>query len=209
MIIDFLGDSITEGAGASSMENCFVSQTGKILNATVYNYGISGTRIARQRSVTHPHIFDMHFPSRMDFLDRNADVIVVMGGTNDFGHGNADFGEPSDHTVDTFCGAFNVLTDGLIRTYGKKKLLFVLPLHRLTENEPNPTTGKILKDYVDAERETLKSKGVKFLDLFCDELPKPERGGQTEFFADGLHPNDKGHGFLAKKVAEFIAREYK
>lgn len=209
MIIDFLGDSITEGAGASSMDNCFVSQTGKLLNAKANNYGISGTRIARQKGVTQPHIFDMHFPSRMDFLDRNADVIVVMGGTNDFGHGNADFGEMSDYTTDTFCGAFNVLTNGLMRTYGRKKLLFVLPLHRFTEDDKNPVTGKILKDYVDAEREILKNKGIKYLDLFCDEqLPKPEKAGQSEFFADGLHPNDKGHRLLAEKVADFIRKEY-
>lgn len=208
MKINFLGDSITEGVGSSAIENNYVSQTGKILNANVNNYGISGTRIAKQKSVTHPHSFDMYFPSRIDFLDKDADVTVVFGGTNDFGHGNADFGQPSDYTADTFCGALNVLTDGLIRKFGKKKLLFVLPLHRFAEDNKNPATGKTLKDYVDTERDILKSKGIKYLDLFCDELPEPEGEGQSEYFADGLHPNDKGHRFLAEKIADFIRREF-
>lgn len=42
----FLGDSITEGVGASSKDTCYVSVFGKISGAEVKNFGISGTRIA-------------------------------------------------------------------------------------------------------------------------------------------------------------------
>ena len=44
----FLGDSITEGAGASSYEKSYVPVFAEISGAEVKNYGLSGTRIARQ-----------------------------------------------------------------------------------------------------------------------------------------------------------------
>ena len=44
--IYFLGDSITEGVGASDTEHCYVSVFGKLSGAVVKNYGISATRIA-------------------------------------------------------------------------------------------------------------------------------------------------------------------
>ena len=44
--IYFLGDSITEGVGASDAEHCYVSVFGKLSGAIVKNYGISATRIA-------------------------------------------------------------------------------------------------------------------------------------------------------------------
>ena len=46
MKINFLGDSITEGVGASAPENNYVSLVGKKTGHEVINYGISGTRIA-------------------------------------------------------------------------------------------------------------------------------------------------------------------
>lgn len=45
----FLGDSITEGCGASDLENCYVSLFKKAYpNAKIFNYGIGGTRIAQK-----------------------------------------------------------------------------------------------------------------------------------------------------------------
>ncbi len=42
--INFLGDSITEGTGASSYETSYVSVFGRQSGAAVRNYGIGGTR---------------------------------------------------------------------------------------------------------------------------------------------------------------------
>ena len=48
----FLGDSITEGVGASAPENVYVNLVAKTMQFEVVNYGISGTRIARQTNPT-------------------------------------------------------------------------------------------------------------------------------------------------------------
>ena len=51
MRIDFLGDSITEGAGTSGPDKVFHQVMKEKYNLkAAYNYGVSGTRIARQRT---------------------------------------------------------------------------------------------------------------------------------------------------------------
>ena len=47
----------------------------------------------------------------------DADGVVVFGGTDDFGHGDAPIGTPSDRTYDTFYGACHVLFSKLIEKY--------------------------------------------------------------------------------------------
>ena len=82
--IYFLGDSITEGVGASDTEHCYVSVFGKLSGAVVKNYGISATRIACQTENLTTKEPDLSFVNRADSMDSDADVVVVFGGTNDF-----------------------------------------------------------------------------------------------------------------------------
>ena len=89
--IDFLGDSITEGALASSQEKTFVALVGKMLPCFARNYGVSATRIAKQRIPSADPRADLDFVQRVEDLDSTADFVVVFGGTNDYGHGDAPF----------------------------------------------------------------------------------------------------------------------
>ena len=50
--VNVLGDSITEGSGASCTENRFTSVMERLFSMKVNNYGIGGSRIARQRIIT-------------------------------------------------------------------------------------------------------------------------------------------------------------
>ena len=50
--INFLGDSITEGAGTSSHDKMFTMLIEREYGAICQNYGIGGTRIARQKTPT-------------------------------------------------------------------------------------------------------------------------------------------------------------
>ena len=49
LVINFLGDSITEGAGALCSENAFPAVCCRLAKAKEGNYGLGGTRIAKQR----------------------------------------------------------------------------------------------------------------------------------------------------------------
>ena len=100
--INFLGDSITEGVGASSPDKVYHQVMKREYRlAEARNYGVSGTRIARQ-SVPLEEAWERDFCLRAAEMDRDADAVVVFGGTNDFGHGDAPIGLPSDRTPETF-----------------------------------------------------------------------------------------------------------
>lgn len=202
--INFLGDSITEGHGCSSVEKQFTSLIAEQYGAITRCYGIGGTRLARQTKPSEWPRHDLDFPSRVAEMADDADLVVVFGGTNDFGHGDAPFGVFSDSTVDTFCGALHVLYTSLLEKYPEATIMVMTPLHRSTENEPN-MHGKVLADYVDAIRKAAEYYSLPVLDLWATSGIQPAVPVMKEkYMPDGLHPNDAGHIILTNKIAKFI-----
>lgn len=202
--INFLGDSITFGHGTSSQEKRFVSLLAAEEGAVTRCYGISGTRLARQLTPSLNREFDLDFPSRAATMDPDADVVVVFGGTNDFGHGDAPFGQFSDRTADTFCGALHELYTALLNKYPEATIIVVTPLHRTTENIPN-RNGKVLQDYVDMIRRAAEYYSLPVLDLYATYGIQPAVPVLMEkYMPDGLHPNDEGHILLSRKIAQYL-----
>lgn len=202
--INFLGDSITEGHGCSGEALRFADRIAAEYGAVTRCYGIGGTRLARQTKPSENPRHDLDFPSRVAEMDPDADVVVVFGGTNDFGHGDAPFGTPDDHTADTFCGALHELYTSLLTKYPAAQFVVITPLHRSTENEPN-MHGKVLKDYVDAIRQAAEHYSLPVLDLYASYGVQPAVSVMKEaYMPDGLHPNDAGHVILTNKIVKFI-----
>ncbi len=117
--VAFLGDSITEGLGASGADARYDSLLARQMSFTARNYGIGGTRIAYQHRVSEKPKWDLYFCGRAYCLDPKADLILVFGGTNDYGHGDAPFGTLDDRTPDTFCGGVDFLMQLLKSKYPK------------------------------------------------------------------------------------------
>ena len=200
--INFLGDSITQGVGTTEPDNTFhqiIKRECRLAEA--YNCGISGTRIAK-KTVPCCHSFDLYFALRAKVMPKDADAIVIFGGTNDFGHGDSKMGDIGSTDIYTFYGALNNLLSELKEDYPKAKLIFMTPLRRLTEDTPNHD-GKILVDYVDAIIETCKKHNVAVIDLFRSDIMKPD---DTDVIPDGLHPNDKGHLIMADYIAKELLK---
>ncbi len=202
--INFLGDSITEGVGASSPEKGYVSVIGKRTGAIVRNYGISGTRIARQQ-VPDGYEKCGNFCDRMKTMD-DADVTVMFGGTNDFGHGDAPFGEFSDRTPDTFYGACHTVVSYLAEKAAGRPFVIVTPLHRFRTYEPTKSAcGKDLEDYVNAIKEVARYYSIPVLDLYAEYGINPVIDSlRARFMTDGLHPSDDGHELLADKIISYL-----
>ena len=202
--INFLGDSITEGHGTTDVANQFTSLIASQHGAISRCYGISGTRLARQMEPSENFRHDLDFSSRVGEMDADADLIVVFGGTNDFGHGDAPFGTFSDRTVWTFCGALHVLYTALLNKYPEATIMVMTPLHRSTEANRN-MHGRVLQDYVDMIRKTAEYYSLPVLDLWATSGIQPAVPVMKEkFMPDGLHPNDAGHAILTNKIAKFI-----
>ena len=207
--ISFLGDSITEGCGTSCEEKNYVSVFGRLSGAEVRNYGISGTRIARQTVPSNEAKVDNDFVKRADEMDADTDIIVVFGGTNDYGHGDAAFGTFDSHDVHTFYGALHTLCQKLINKYPDAEIVFMTPLHRLEENKQINEFGirnvATLSEYVDAIKEVTKYYAIPTLDLYSVSRLQPEVEVLKErYMPDGLHPNDAGAEIIARRLLGFL-----
>ena len=209
--INFLGDSITEGYGTSGEAAQFVTLIGTHYGAVCRNYGISGTRIARQSTPSENPRHDLDFPSRVPEMDPDADIVVVFGGTNDYGHGDAPVGSMEDRTKATFYGGLHELYRSLIEKYPEARIVVLTPLHRLNEDNPcgscKPAPVAPLKRYVEIIREVAEYYALPVLDLFAMSGLQPAGPViQEKYVPDGLHPNDAGHAILADKIGEFLCR---
>ena len=210
-VVNFLGDSITAGAGATCNENCFCSVLEKEFELkSANNYGIGGTRIARQIVASKISKMDKYFASRIEEMDENADAVVVFGGTNDFGHGDAPIGSFDDRTPDTFYGACHDLFTRLIEKFSDVPIVVVTPLHRTNEDNPRGDGNTaynygVLKDYVDIILEVARYYSLPVCDLFAHSGLQPKIPVINEkYYKDGLHPNDRGHAYVADKIGKFL-----
>ena len=205
--VAFLGDSITEGVGASCVENRYTDVFARLTGGVALNYGISATRIARQKVVTED-LCDRDFNMRVEEIDASADVVVVFGGTNDFGHGDAPIGKFTDNTVYTFYGALHVLYRQLLERFPEKDIIVLTPLHRLSENVTINERGipcEPLKKYVEAIREVAEYYSLPVLDLWKMSGMQPSVDVIREkYMPDGLHPSDLGAAKIADKLRDFL-----
>ena len=200
-----MGDSITEGYGASSKEKIFSSLIAVDTGALCRNYGIAGTRISKQKKPSADPSWDRDFCSRVDEMDADADIVVILGGTNDYGHGDAPLGHFEDETSDTFCGALKVLYRKLIERYPGKLIVIATPLHRGGEENRRSDSNADLAVYVDAIRKTAEHFSLPLLDLWAMSGLQPNVPViQERFMPDKLHPNDAGHRVIAERIIGFL-----
>ena len=215
-IIDFLGDSITEGVGVEDIENCRYDNVihRRFDLAAHYNYGVGGTRLAHQSVPSEKPRYDLCFCGRAYHLEPSADVIVVYGGVNDYIHGDAYFGTPLDRTPATYCGAVHFLMEFLKITYPQSTIVFMTPAHMHFRGDsdkfvsPRPIKkpdAQPLYAYVDVIKEKGMELGVHVLDLF-ENLPidPNNESDRIKYTTDGLHLNDLGHTVLAEVLGDFL-----
>lgn len=199
-----LGDSITEGVGTSAPDRAYPAVLARLTGAEVLNYGVGGTRYAPVSDEINP-AWAEDFIRRVDRLPEWADLILVFGGTNDFGHGGLPLGTFADRTPDTFYGACHTLYTRLIRKYPASRIVILTPLHRLSENDTVNERGQVrapLASYVRAEGEVAAHYALPVIDLYREGGMQPAvEEWRVRYMPDGLHPNDAG----AERLAAFIA----
>jgi len=209
----FLGDSITYGSGASSLDKNYVNLLAKYTGLNTVNYGVGGTRIARQTKASACTDWDYDFNARARIMDKEADIIGVFGGTNDYGHGFAPIGKPTDTDEYTFYGALNCLYSYLIRTYPKAFIFVMTPLHRANEERVTGDGFKPpmlpLSGYVDIIREMAGKYSLPVLDFYATSGIYPDiEESKLAWTTDGLLPNNDGYEKLTGMIISFLESNY-
>lgn len=209
---NFLGDSITEGYGTTGPDKVFHQLIAKKYNMKIArNYGIGGTRFARQRKPTQP-IWDKDFSGRFIEMDDDAQLVVLFGGTNDFGHGDAPIGAPSDREPNTFYGACHYIMSGLINKYPDARIVVMTPLHRCNEDNPRGDGAKtenlaVLAVYVKIIKEVAEYYSLPIIDLWaCSGIQPKLDIIKKKYCPDGLHPNDEGHVKMADYIGQCLEK---
>lgn len=207
--INFLGDSITEGCGVSTLDKTFWNVMAHESGIIARGYGVGGTRIARKRNPSPDPVHDRDFLMRCEEMDRDADAVVVFGGTNDFAHGDAALGTFADRSPYTFYGALHLLCRRLLELYPDAQLVFMTPTHRIGEdmtvNEIGLPLATDLEGFGEAIKKVCRYYSIPVLDLFSVSGIQPAVPIMMEkYMCDGLHLSDAGHKRVANLLTGFL-----
>ena len=99
------------------------------------------------------------------------------------------------------------------KKYPLAKIFAITPLHcDNDEKEINNIGVKRkggLRSYAEAVKTVASHFGIPVIDAFndWDMQPIADKENDIYFTADGLHPNDNGHRYIAERLYEFI-KEY-
>lgn len=216
------GDSITE-YNYSAKDN-WLKRTDKALQfASVKNLAVGGTGIVRGGTNS--------WLEKLKVIDNSNqyDLILVMGNMNDFSQHGEGF---TMDTIGTFEDEGNTTQYGAVKTF-IKNLQEKFPTTQIgwitsqprqylssDSDADNPVTsdgylyGKksVFEKANGAIKEVCEDRSIPVLDLFHNSgfnIPN-EQTRLKYFYNDGnlVHPNDKGHEILAKKIISWIRNNF-
>lgn len=212
-----LGDSITEGAQAAGWQwhryiDSWCKSNG--INSIVTNLGIGGTSVC-----TSSYVSDRlkPFVNRLDTIPADADIVVIFGGTNDWGN-SAILGNITDTGTSSFYGAYKYILEWLAINRPNAKLMTMTPLKRYyrgngttwvnAQTTPN-NRGNTLPDYVRAVKEVSEMYAIPCVDLHNESGLNPVlESVRNRFIGDGLHPtaegNKKMYPVILNKMRPFL-----
>ncbi|MCM1134992.1 MAG: SGNH/GDSL hydrolase family protein [Clostridium sp.] len=204
-----LGDSITEAANLSDMEDyqqyAYPAKLCELLGAKkVTNLGIGGSSIGRY--------WDKAFVDRYKDIPEDTDLILVMGGTNDgFCLSEEELGTMEERAERTYIGDLDELMRSLKEDYPDAVIIFATPLpnvlHDLLRKErdyllPQSVLVNIMKELA-AEYE------IPVIDLYNSNiLDTHDAAVIYNYMPDGVHCNSDGYTLLAEHLAAEVIRLY-
>lgn len=229
-IIAALGDSITYGFiprnydGYPGQLQSYLPLIAEELGASYLNYGISGSTLGDNGS---DPVQNSPFTQRYATMSDDADLVIVMGGTNDC-RKNVPLGVFGDTTDKTFFGALYVLCTGLLQKYrytpgttvgATKKIMFMTAPKLLKASTPDGLDD-LLPSYNEATKQVCAFFSIPVFDAYnlsglTPHLFRTLQGtepGYTDMYnpyqTDGIHPTSEGHAIWAKSIAGFVRGLY-
>ena len=220
----FIGDSITNGVGASSADTKYVKVLADKLGlASFKNLGKNGTTLCTDTTSKT----GCNFKSLTLANCSGADVVTIMLGTNDFNGAVPDvnvMGTFLEDSTATVYGALNRWCKQIVEFRSDPackdtKFFFVTPIPGLSnltlyssakrhgdQNKVN-AAGWTMREYCEALLKTCEYYKIPVLDLnrYGNMYFKNENEDHiTAYLKDNVHPNDAGHGQIAEDLYQFL-----
>lgn len=215
VVISCVGDSITQGSGASSPYNTYPSQLQRILskhvtnvtsftttiNCNIYNFGKGGTTIisSTPESYWKSNEYD-------NAIKSSPDIVIIQFGTNDIKKkywNETQFREDYYRLIQQFR---NLDTHPIIYINTPPPSYSTIDIFGIPSYFQNQKLPRIVTDVANISN-------VKTINIFNVmggvELTKPEAfftpGKKINKWPnDGCHPNDHGYTIMSKKIAREI-----
>lgn len=204
-----LGDSITAAANLVNEENyrqyAYPARLKELLDAEeVYNLGIGGSSIGRYWADA--------YVDRYRDIPEDADIIIVMGGTNDgFCVSDKEFGNLDERAEHTFCGDLDELMSGLREHYPDADIFFVTPLPNVLHDYLMSELDYLLpqQNFADVILTMAKEYDYKVIDLYNSNILDSHDANIIEnYMPDGVHGNREGYQIIAEHFAAGLIRYY-
>ena len=181
--INVIGDSYVAGNG--NVGNTWHYKMAQKYGMTYRNYGINGNGLITPNRTGTPVV------SRYTDMDNDADIVVVIGGKNDFN---------DQYPLADFKSGLETLCAGLIAKYPTKRILFFtpwrVPMSTIIECDPSLSSFTIpLVDYCDAIVEICKKYMIPVFDTKDSAMFLTDSTFRTTFMqssTDISHTNNAG-----------------
>ena len=207
MKIACLGDSITAATNLEGEDGyeqlSYPYRLKKILGAgEVTNLGIGGSSIGRY--------WENAFVDRYQEIDKDTDLILVMGGTNDgFCVTQKELGSFESREKRTFIGDLDELIRGLRKNYPDAEIVFATPLPNVLHDMLRKDRDYLLPQtaLVKVIIQLAEEYDIPVIDLYNSELLDTHDAAVIyNFMPDGVHGNKQGYEILAEHFAAEIIR---
>ncbi|MBE6235267.1 MAG: hypothetical protein E7112_03410 [Bacteroidales bacterium] len=213
--VAFIGNSITAGVGASDNSHRYSTLLAGMLEAREINLGVSGTSLCMGGSRT------CNFSKLTAENLGGAELVLIKMGINDWAAAKPEFyglGEPGSDDTSTIYGATAMWCEKIVELkatdqYKNTKFYFITPIVTSWNNSVTSVRdydqsktnvhGFTLRELCEAIINTCEVYDIPVLDMNLESgiyYNSPEDDHASEYFGDGVHPNDAGHAKLAASL---------
>lgn len=192
--VTMVGDSITEGVGASSSSKNYVSQTQKLLGSEfdVFNAGVSGKTLM---STPEAYTNTGRYTEGKNFA---PDVVTIMLGTNDGKDRYWGLNSATQYNAEQFERELTALIN-VYRDLPSKPVVMVATSPTVYGKRVDTIDDNYVSQIIEVQKKVAADMGCPVIDI------NAYTKNHENWFDDGVHPNNTGHAEMAKEFAKAVA----
>lgn len=202
--ITFLGDSITYGIGSQETVNdkpkSYVYYVEEMLGCQTENLSVAGCSLGAYGG-------DTSIANYVQYIPDDTDIIVVMGGINDFLGYNSYYID--DNAEDgTYKGEVINVMEAIRNRFPDKPVYFITLYQNRAEDIATVTGKGLFSSYMGYQVTMAERYDINVIDMYgTGYLDNADDKSYGEFFFDLIHPNDNGYRLIGKHVAAQIIKD--